>query len=164
MLIYQFIVGAVLGCHVFNKPKIPETRAAIRQEKIKLTLLWTPILIIAVLLQLYIALCAHLVENFETHWLHILEPKRSSYPCSLKSLYIDHDELDRILRATLEDEKGEMIITLSFLNVFLLVLQMVSHILMIIRWYRENPISELRTKRSIKVGLPVVDCSNEKVD
>lgn len=40
---------------------------------------------------------AHLAENFEKHWLKVLEPKRDTYGCSLKSLYIDHDALDKML-------------------------------------------------------------------
>lgn len=102
---------------------------------------------------------AHLTENFEKHWLDVLEPKRAAYACSLKSLFIDHDELGRILKETLEDEKSETIIVLSLSNVFLLTVQMISHCLMIIRWFVENPLEDRRTKRSIKVGLPVVEQS-----
>lgn len=92
----------------------------------------------------------------------MLKPERPSYACSLESLYIDHNELDRILHEILEDEKGEIIIFLSFFNAALLALQMASHTLMLTRWYRENPKPERRTKRSIKVGLPVVATMEEK--
>ena len=103
------------------------------------------------LAELYISLCAHLAENFERYWLKVLKPKVQSYDCSLTSLYVNHEELDRILQATLEDEKGEAIMIIGFLNAALLVIQMITHILMMIRWYRENPIIERRVKRSIKV-------------
>ena len=50
---------------------------------------------------------------------------------------------------------------IGFLNAALLVIQMITHILMMIRWYRENPIIERRVKRSIKVGLPVEPDKNK---
>ena len=65
---------------------------------------------------------AQLAKNFEKHWLKVLEPKRNSYACSHTSLYIDHDELDSILKATLEDEKSETIIVLSLFNTFLMTM------------------------------------------
>ena len=95
----------------------------------------------------------------------MLKPKLNSYSCAHKSLYIDHDELEKILKAILEDEKSETIIVLTFINMFVLTVQMLAHCAMMVRWYRENPQAERRAKRSIKVGLPVNHTPNaQRVD
>lgn len=145
----------VLMCHVLGKSRIKGTKEAMKKTCRKLYIIWTPVLIICLLAQLYVALTAYLAENFEMHWLEMLKPKRNSYACAHKSLYIDHDELEKILKAILEDEKSETIIMLTFVNMFILTVQMLAHCAMMVRWYRENPEPERRAKRSIKVGLPV---------
>lgn len=82
---------------MFGKQRIAETKDAIERQKVKFYIMWSPILLVVILAQLYVAMVAHLAENFEKHWLQVLEPKRASYACSLESLYIDLDELDGTL-------------------------------------------------------------------
>ena len=47
-LIYQWLVSAVFACHVFSKPRIANTKAALTRQKLKFLLIWMPILILVI--------------------------------------------------------------------------------------------------------------------
>ena len=49
IILYEIFVGMVLMCHVLTKPRIKGTKAELNKQRRKLYLIWTPILIIALL-------------------------------------------------------------------------------------------------------------------
>ena len=98
---------------------------------------------------------SYLAENFERYWLEVLEGERTSLACSTPSLYVDLNQLKELLSKILAEEMLQGITILGLSNVCWLILQMVMHVMMMLRWHRENPLTEKKSTRSIKVGLPL---------
>ena len=148
ILVYYSAVTILFMVHVSCQPRISNSQRAFNRQKTKFILIWAPIMLIIGALSVLNIFFAQEIRMFQSYWLERLQLVSDFYPCTDPSLAIDLEFFEtrqrtneRVYYLALMIGNGALVFTTTF--------QFLSHTVMMLRWYRENPKDGMEIARSI---------------
>ena len=101
-------------------------------------MIWFPLMVFVGALSVLNIYFAQEISNFQSLWLNKLQSVLDYYPCTDASLGIDLDYFD--MRRSSNEQLYYIILMISNCAIVITsVSQFLTHAVMMLRWYKENP-------------------------
>ena len=154
ILVYYLATLVLLIVHgCILQPQIRNSKRDLFKEKLKYLLIWFPIALALIGLQIFNVIMAQGMWEHHSRWVYRLESVEDFYTCTDDALWID---LDYFRKEYIDDTKVIYLVLIAgnFALICSTLCQFLGHFAMMMRWYRENPIDGKEIARSIQVGIP----------